>query len=249
VVIDSGSDATKEIAIKYGAEVINFEWNGKFPKKRNWYLQNHLPTTKWILFLDADEYLTDAFKKELQHTLPNSDKVGYWLNYTIFFLGKKLKRGYRLKKLALFKTGAGEYERIDEERWSTLDMEVHEHPVLKGRIGKIKSKIEHRNFNGIDHYLSKHYEYANWEAARFLKLVNNNSAHLTLKQKIKYRLMKTPFIGVFYFLGTYIFMGGFLDGAKGLAFAILKMSYYTQIYRKILENKNNNKLISESKTG
>ena len=37
VVIDSGStDKTHEIAKQFGAEIINFEWNGKFPKKRNW---------------------------------------------------------------------------------------------------------------------------------------------------------------------------------------------------------------------
>ena len=69
VVIDSGStDCTKQIATNFSAEVIDFKWNGKFPKKRNWYLQNHTPQTAWILFLDADEYLTPAFKKELQIT-------------------------------------------------------------------------------------------------------------------------------------------------------------------------------------
>ena len=41
IVVDSGStDSTKEIAEKWGARFINFEWNGKFPKKRNWVLRN-----------------------------------------------------------------------------------------------------------------------------------------------------------------------------------------------------------------
>jgi cellulose synthase/poly-beta-1,6-N-acetylglucosamine synthase-like glycosyltransferase len=56
VVIDSGStDDTVAVAESLGAEVVNFVWDGKFPKKRNWYLRNHTPTTKWVLFLDADE--------------------------------------------------------------------------------------------------------------------------------------------------------------------------------------------------
>ena len=37
-VIDSNSDdQTTSIAASLGAEVIKFEWNGKFPKKRNWF--------------------------------------------------------------------------------------------------------------------------------------------------------------------------------------------------------------------
>ena len=39
VVIDSDSrDATKDIARSFGAKVINFEWDGRYPKKRNWML-------------------------------------------------------------------------------------------------------------------------------------------------------------------------------------------------------------------
>ena len=36
IVVDSGStDDTMAIATAMGAEVIQFNWNGKFPKKRN----------------------------------------------------------------------------------------------------------------------------------------------------------------------------------------------------------------------
>src|SRR5690554_3999958 len=70
VVIDSGStDRTQQIAKQFGADVVDFKWNGKFPKKRNWFLRTHTPATKWILFLDADEYLTDEFKTELRRRL------------------------------------------------------------------------------------------------------------------------------------------------------------------------------------
>lgn len=239
VLLDSGStDKTKDIANKDGVEVIDFIWDGKFPKKRNWFLRNYPLQTKWILFLDADEYLTEGFKNELREKLSKHDnnKVGYWLNYTIYFMGRKLKGGYPLKKLALFQVGSGEYERIDENMWSQLDMEVHEHPILVGDVGTMKSKIDHRDFRGISHYLTKHNEYASWEAFRFItvKSVDSNS-DLTWKQKIKYKLMQTPLIGPIYFLGSFFYYGGWKDGAIGFAFAILKMSYFTQIYCKIIE--------------
>lgn len=238
VIIDSSStDATQQIAQEWGAQVINFEWNGQFPKKRNWFLRNHPPTTKWVLFLDADEYLTNNFKNEVEAALVENKYVGYWLRYTIYFMGKQLKGGYPLHKLALFRVGAGEYERIDEAQWSQLDMEVHEHPILEGKVGVIKSKIDHQDLRGVTHYVNKHNDYASWEAARFLKTSKEAKAsgNWTWKQKIKYRLMRTPLIGPAFFVGSYFFMGGFRDGTRGLAFGILKMAYFTQVYCKIKE--------------
>ncbi|MEO7312948.1 MAG: glycosyltransferase family 2 protein [Chitinophagaceae bacterium] len=238
VILDSGStDGTREVAKQFGAAVIDFVWDGKFPKKRNWYLRNHTPSTKWVLFLDADEYLTIDFKDKLRNALQKTDKVGFWLNYTIFFLGNQLKGGYSLKKLALFRVGAGEYERIDEDKWSKLDMEIHEHPILEGEVGTIKSKIDHQDFRGVSHYVAKHNEYASWEAGRFLKAYENEkiAGNWTWKQKFKYRLMRTPLIGPVFFCGSYFLMGGFRDGRRGFAFAILKMSYFTQVYCKIKE--------------
>ena len=240
VVIDSGSsDKTQYIAREFGADVVNFEWDGKFPKKRNWYLRNYPIKTKWILFLDADEYLTESFKNELRECLQKDDKVGYWLSYTTYFLGKQLKGGYPLRKPALFKVGAGEYERIDEDKWSKLDMEVHEHPILSGSLGVIKSKIDHQDFRGVSHYVTKHEEYASWEASRFLKTIDTPgiTANWTWKQRLKYRLMRSILIGPAYFCGSFFLLGGFRDGARGWAFATLKMSYFTQVYCKIREER------------
>ncbi len=239
VVIDSGStDATQSICNDFGVEFIQFKWDGKFPKKRNWYLRNHTPQTQWVLFLDADEYLTDEFKRDLIAALSqSSDFEAFWLSYTIYFMGKKLKGGYPLNKLALFKVGAGEYEKIDENQWSKLDMEIHEHPIINGKIGTIKSKIDHQDFRGATHYVNKHTEYASWEVNRYLKAINDEGVarQWTWKQKIKYRLLKSVLIGPVFFFGSYILLGGFRDGRAGFAFAIMKMSYYNLIYCKLQE--------------
>ena len=237
VVVDSrSSDQTSEVCDRHNATLLQFDWDGRFPKKRNWLLRNHTPPTRWVLFLDSDEILTDDLKSELRRELPRSDQDGYWLSYSIYFLGKELRFGYPLKKLALFRVGAGEYERIEESRWSNLDMEIHEHPVIDGPVGEIRSKIDHRDFRDVSHYISKHNEYSSWEAHRFLQMRGEESHQsLTLKQRIKYRLVESPFGGLMYFFGTYFLMRGFLDGARGLAFALLKMAYFTQVYCKIRE--------------
>ena len=238
IVVDSGSsDRTAEIARAFGTELIEFKWNGKFPKKRNWLLRNYDFKTKWVLFLDADEFLSEEFKEELRDKLPKNDKVGYWLSYTIYFMGEKLKGGYPLKKLALFRVGVGEYEKVAEEKWSQMDMEVHEHPIIRGAIGEIKSKIDHRDYQGIDHYIHKQNEYTKWEASRYLNLSPESFRDMTWKQKIKYNLFSSVWIGPIYFVGSFIFLGGFRDGARGFAFAMLKMSYFHQVYCRIKEMK------------
>jgi glycosyltransferase involved in cell wall biosynthesis len=238
IILDSGStDGSLEIAKENDIEVLDFKWNGQFPKKRNWFLQNYTPSTKWVLFLDADEYLSESFKSEVRKNIDNDNLVGFWLTYTRYFLGEKMKGGYPLRKLALFRVGAGEYERIEENNWSALDMEIHEHPVLEGNTGTIKSEIDHLDFRGISHYVIKHNEYASWEAERFINMDKSDTGRQrwTWKQKIKYKLMQTPFIGPAYFLGSYFLLGGFRDGSRGLAFSILKASYFTQIYCKVKE--------------
>lgn len=238
IILDSGStDGSVEIARNNNIEVLDFKWNGQFPKKRNWYLQNHTPKTKWILFLDADEYLSGSFKNEVRDKIEDESLVGFWLSYTRYFLGKELKGGYPLRKLALFKVGAGEYERIEENNWSKLDMEIHEHPVLVGKIGVVKSEIDHLDFRGISHYVTKHNEYSSWEAERFVKTSTNAKVKKmwTWKQKVKYELMRSSFMGPVYFLGNYVLFGGFRDGSRGLAFSILKASYFTQVTCKIKE--------------
>ena len=113
-VVDSGStDRTVEIAAAHGARVIPFAWNGRFPKKRNWILINHAPATPWVLFLDADELVVPEFVDELRRVLPATPHSGFWIEYSNHFLGRRLRHGAPMRKLALFRTGAGLYERID----------------------------------------------------------------------------------------------------------------------------------------
>jgi glycosyltransferase involved in cell wall biosynthesis len=145
IVVDSSStDRTPEIAREYGAKLINFVWNGRYPKKRNWLLLNHTLASEWVLFLDADEFADDAFCDAVDAAVRSNTHNGYWLNYTIYFLGRELRHGVPQRKLALFRTGHGLYERIDEESWSQLDMEIHEHPVIDGTVGEIVARIDHK---------------------------------------------------------------------------------------------------------
>ena len=240
IVIDSNStDRTPDIVKEYGYQLVNFKWNGQFPKKRNWVLRNIPLKNEWVLFLDADEFITKAFEKELISNIKSTEYAGYWLSYQNHFLGKNLKYGIKMKKLALFKKSKGEYEFIDEKAWSNLDMEIHEHPIIQGKTGIIKSPITHLDFKGVFHYIARHNEYSTWEANRYLKLIDKKNSKLTFRQKIKYKLLNTWFFGFIYFLLNYIFYLGFLDGKIGYIFSVYKMQYFFNVKAKIFELKKN----------
>ena len=236
VVIDSGStDRTREIAQEHGCEFVLFRWDGQFPKKRNWFLLNHPPATPWVFFLDADEYLTDEFIDELARALAMTTHAGFRVMYSNYFLGKKLKYGVPQIKLPIFRVGSGLYERIEEDEWSALDMEVHEHPVLEGTVGQLNTLVDHQDFKGLDAYIARHKEYASWEARRYLKLRETPEAmaHFTAIQRRKYDSLTSWWLAPSYFLYSWLWKRGILDGWAGFVFAKMKASYFSQIRRKI----------------
>ena len=238
IVVDSQStDKTPAITKQFGFKIVDFNWDGKFPKKRNWTLRNVPLQNDWVLFLDADEFLTQPFITEIETKIKQSNYSGFWLNYNNYFMGKELKHGDKMKKLALFKKQAGEYERIEEDSWSHLDMEVHEHPIIDGPIGKITSAIIHKDYKGLEHYIARHNAYSSWEAKRYLFLKKTGFNNLTSRQKIKYKLINSGLLPMVYFTGSYVLKLGFLDGVAGYRLAKYKANYFFQIQTKIIELK------------
>jgi glycosyltransferase involved in cell wall biosynthesis len=243
VVIDSGSsDRTCEIAREHGARVVDFRWDGKYPKKRNWFLMNDPPKQEWVLFLDADEFLDDAFCDALAAELPGSSKSAYWISYDNYFLGRPLKHGVAQRKMALLRVGKALFEKIEEDEWSQLDMEIHEHPIVDGEVGEITARIEHRDDRGIAHFITKHRDYAQWEAARYAKLSDNPAVWdaMTDRQKFKYRHIAKWWFAPFYFCVTYFAKLGVLDGSAGFHYAAYKAWYFRTIRLLIREQQSAN---------
>jgi glycosyltransferase involved in cell wall biosynthesis len=237
VLVDSAHDpATRQVAAEHGADVLVFSWDGKYPKKRNWALANAGITTDWVLFLDSDERVTPQFVEALRSTLPTTAHTGFWLRYNTLFLGKELRHGIPQRKLALVRTGHGEYERIEENRWSSLDMEIHEHVIVRGTTGTIAPRLTHLDARSIHKYCMRHAEYASWEARRYLRLfAGGQPLALTFRQRVKYATLTSMFFPAAYFFLQYIVRLGFLDGRAGMLFALLKMGYFAQVQAKIAE--------------
>ena len=236
VVVDSGStDDTCKIAADYGREVVQFQWNGQFPKKRNWILRNYKFKTPWVMFLDADELPGKEFWNEVERTLPTTKHDVFIIYLYNWFLGRILKHGDVARKTAIVRVGAAEYERIEEASWSSLDMEIHEHLVAKGSIGVIKTPIEHHDKRDLKSYLAKHNEYSSWESSRFLLI--SDYSKLTIRQKLKYRFLQCKLFPVAYFVYIYFIRLGIIDGVPGFYFSVLKLCQFYHLQAKIWELK------------
>src|SRR5207244_13008876 len=70
VVVDSEStDGTAAIAEAAGAKVVQFVWNGKFPRKKNWALEDVPWQHEWVLIVDADERITPELQGEIRKAI------------------------------------------------------------------------------------------------------------------------------------------------------------------------------------
>jgi glycosyltransferase involved in cell wall biosynthesis len=75
VIVDTGStDATPEIARKFGARVFNFPWQSDFSAARNFGLEQL--RGDWVLYIDADERLRPGHHEAARALLGDSQCIG-----------------------------------------------------------------------------------------------------------------------------------------------------------------------------
>src|SRR6185437_16180280 len=69
-VVDSHStDGSQQIAERHGANVVQFDFNGTWPKKKNWALENLPLKNEWVFILDADEVLPPEAQAEFAQAI------------------------------------------------------------------------------------------------------------------------------------------------------------------------------------
>jgi len=246
-VIDSqSSDDTVEIARSLGAKVVQFHYQGGWPKKRQWAMETLPLAYDWILLLDADEVLTPELAKEIRSAIQNHAMDGYSIQLRTWFLGRALHHGdVGLWKLALFRRGKGRFEcRLKEQNASMADMEVHEHVVVEGATAKLRNPLTHHNVESLSHYIRKHDEYSNWEARVLLQRENDRGLPASLfgtqaqrRRWLKLKLFAVPGSPVLLFLYRYVLRLGFLDGVPGLIYCSFQAVQMFHTKAKIYELK------------
>lgn len=252
------TDRTLEIAQQYdNVTVLHNKWEN-YAAQFNWALDNAPIKTKWVLRLDADEYLTEELKAELRERIPlMSDNVtGCSMFLRRVFLGKTIKHGMpRIKQMRLFVYGAARCEvRLMDEHIQ----------LLRGDSVEMNGEFVDDNLNDLSWWSEKHIGYAIREAVDLLDIeydlygAAKNDGHKRLtddavrKRKMKHRYAMKPLFwrSFAYFVYRYFFKLGFLDGKEGFLWHFLQGWWYrTLCDAKVFEIKkacgNNPQAISE----
>src|SRR4028118_1600617 len=249
-VVDSqSSDRSVEIAKGYGANIVQFHFDGRWPKKKNWSLENLPFRNDWVLIVDCDERIPPELWDEIALAIQNPDLNGYYLNRKVFFLGKWIRFGgkYPDWNLRLFRHKKGRYENLNtEEIRNTGDNEVHEHVILDGSVAYLKNDMLHIDFRDIYHWLERHNRYSNWEARVYFNLLTGKDDSGTIganlfgdavqrKRFLKKIWVRLPFKPTLRFIMFYIIRLGFLDGKAGYTYGRLLSQYEYQIGVKLYE--------------
>lgn len=246
-IIDSYStDKTLEIAKEYQAVILQNKWENNYAKQLNWGLRHAPIKTKWILRLDADEYLMPELIEELNCKLPvlADDITGVIFNRRHIFMGKWMKRGiYPVKLLRLFRTGKG----VCEQR--LMDEHIQ---LLEGQSVEFEHDFCDHNLNDLSWFCHKHVNYAIREAVDLLDIEldltgaaqtdehKQISTQALQKRMKKHQYAKQPLFwrSFAYFCYRYFLKRACLDGKIGFIWTFLQGWWYrTLVDAKIYEIK------------
>ena len=234
-VVDSGStDESQSIAEQAGAKVVQFAFNGVWPKKKNWALAELPLRHAWAFLLDADEVLPPAAEQEFRAivTDPKHPVDGYWINRRFMFMGRWLRHAYYPNwNLRLFRHRLGRFERLARGDTASGDNEVHEHVLLRGPTARLRCEMDHYAFPSIEVFVEKHNRYSNWEARVAEEHVTAPAeaglvgSPVGWRRRLKLLSQGMPFRPTLRFFYIYVGQGGFLDGIEGYYFARLHALY------------------------
>ena len=192
---------------------VEHEWPGLYAKQFNWALDNLPVEAKWVLRMDADEYLTLETIERLKEELPNipQDVSGLNIELKRKFRGGEIRYGTAgIKQARIFRYGIGRCE----------DRAMDEHIVVsQGRIIDYDGAFYDDSLMPFEEWKEKHRGYARREAMDAVSLFRTPerlaSPSPTDLKKIKYYKLPPYFRALAYFCIRYFLKLGFLDGLAG----------------------------------
>lgn len=237
-VVDSGSgDGTREVAAARGAEVLDFEWNGRFPKKREWVLRNLEVRTPWVWFLDADERVNPRLLREVAPWLVDESCSGMSIPLRRWWGGRPLRFGRKERKTSLVRVGRAAYVPFPDDCWSPKDVETFEPVRVDGKVVEIRSSLDQRNGRGVEHFRAKLEHDVQWHCCHCLWL---RSAPVEVWRQLdpaesaRVRQMDAPWAGWEVWWREYLSGGGFLDGWAGWQYHAWRWRISREIRNRLL---------------
>jgi glycosyltransferase involved in cell wall biosynthesis len=210
IVVDAHStDATRARAAALGARVIERDWPGYRSQKQ---FAVDAAQHDWVLCLDADERLSAALRTEI---LARRDQgfagaAGYSVPRITDYFGRFLRHGnaYPDRLVRLF----------DRRRGGWHGDEIHENTRVTGHVGRLTGHLEHYSYRSLTDHLNRMQRYADLMAQALY--ARGRRCGLT-------PVLLNP---LWRFIRGYFLRLGFLDGWRGLVFALIEAHYVRAKY-------------------
>jgi glycosyltransferase involved in cell wall biosynthesis len=213
VVVDSHStDGSIETIKKYAGHVHQYDTDN-FREKYQ-YAQD-LCKNPWLLFIDADEWLTPEIKDEISRILlAGTSYDAFMVDRRNAYLGREIKYGgwYPDHEIRLYRKEKGSWE-------GGLHAKIHIH----GRIGSLKNAYMHTPYRDTAHQIRTIDRYSEAYAGDLYSA----GRHFSL-----FNMLGRP---IYRFFRDYLFKRGFLDGIPGLIVAASTMYYVFMKQAKLWE--------------
>ncbi|MBS4029019.1 MAG: glycosyltransferase family 2 protein [Ignavibacteriales bacterium] len=216
VVVDSHStDATVVLANKFTDKVFLVEGKG-YAAAKNFALEK--TSGEWILWLDADERVTEELAKEIQAVLEQSSIVfnGFEIARRAYFLGKWIQHcgwypGYVIR---LFRKDSARFK----------ELAVHE--ILEfstPKVSRLRGNLLHFTDPNLFHYFQKFNKYTSLAAEELEK------------KNILFSLSDIIIRPLWMFFKMYFVKRGFMDGIQGFILCVCSSLYVFVKYAKLWE--------------
>lgn len=206
VVIDSGStDGTLDVLAANPRVDVVYRAFDSFAEQCNFGLAQI--RTDWVLSLDADYELSDAFISELVELQPGAADAGYKAAFVYRIHGHPLRGTLYPPRTVLYRVEGARY-----------DNEGHGHRIrLQGRVAALEGRIYHDDRKPLSRWLGSQLKYAAREASHLLEAPRDR-----LGRADRIRLMGWP--APILVLGYVLFAkGAILDGKAGWFYAFQRL--------------------------
>lgn len=206
VVDDESVDNTLKIAKKLKTEVLIHPMKD-FSAQHNWAMENI--KSNWLLFVDADEVVSQKLAGEILEKVKNPDAVGYFIPRIDTMWNKKLRFGdlWGAKFIRLGRRGAGLWEGAVHEQWK-----------IDGIVKTLEHPLNHFPHPNLVAFLSSLNRYSSMRAEELY----SKGKRSNLLQIIFYPMCKFLWLGICRL--------GLADGIEGFIHAVC-MAFYSFLVR------------------
>ncbi|HWA51919.1 MAG TPA: glycosyltransferase family 2 protein [Patescibacteria group bacterium] len=203
IIDDYSADNTAKIAKNFTTKIYKRHLNYNFAAQRNYGLTK--ASCEWILFVDADEIVSNTLKAEILLKISQENINGFYIKRRDIFLDRELKFGEtgNVKLLRLAKKDSGKWKR-----------KVHEYWNIKGQTQELGSYLIHDKKQNLFEFVNKLNDYSTLHAQENEK--ENKKSNM-------FKIVLYPFLK---FVDNYFLKLGFLDGIPGFINATL-MSFHS----------------------